>query len=133
MLRLGMLQALSKYPIHLISSFVSFLNRCIDETWVRTEPNGAFQGYNQNLIIILDILTAFPINHFPPALFQTAAYSLQRVSYYIGDGDGKSWAAKKTWDERKNALAKEVVAERKSIADQHGYGNLKLLIETINT
>lgn len=126
-----MLKILSKFSIHLVSGFVSFLNKCIDETWVRSRPGGAFEGYNQNLILILDILTAFSISRFPPALFQTAAYGLQRVGYYVGDDAGKSWAAKKTWDKRKNELSKEVVDELKSIADQHGYNYVKRLANTI--
>ena len=131
--RSEMLKTLSKFSIHLVSGFVSFLNKCIDETWVRSRPDGAFEGYNQNLILILDILTAFSISRFPPALFQTAAYGLQRVGYYVGDDAGKSWAAKKTWDNRKNELSKEVVGELKSIADQHGYNYVKQLAKTIKT
>ena len=130
--RSEILKVLSKFSIHLISGFVSFLNKCIDETWTRSEPKGAFGGYNQNLIIILDILTSFPINRFPPALFQTAAYGLQRVGYYVGDEAGKSWSAKKTWENRKSELSKEVVAELKSIADQHGYSYVKRLAKTID-
>jgi hypothetical protein len=129
--RSDILKVLSKFSIHLISGFVSFLNKCIDETWARSIPDGAFEGYNQNLIIILDILTSFPINRFPPALFQTAAYGLQRVGYYVGDKGGESWSAKKTWDKRKNELSKEVVAELKSIADQHGYSYVKRLTRSI--
>jgi len=109
----------------------SFLNKCIDETWLRSVPDGAFQGYNQNLIIILDILTSFPISRFPPALFQTAAYGLQRVGYYVGNEAGKSWAAKKTWDTRKGELTEEIVNELKSIADQHGYSYLQRLVSPI--
>ncbi len=130
--RSEILKILSKFSIHLISGFVSFLNKCIDETWARSVPNGAFEGYNQNLILILDILTSFPINRFPPALFQTAAYGLQRVGYYVGEEGGKSWSAKKTWDKRKNELSKEVVVELKSVADQHGYNYVKRLAKTID-
>ncbi|QWL58574.1 SIR2 family protein [Aeromonas jandaei] len=129
--RSKMLKTLSRFSIHLVSGFVSFLNKCIDETWARSRPDGAFEGYNQNLIIILDILTAFPISRFPPALFQTAAYGLQRVGYYVGDCAGKSWAAKKTWDKRKNELSKEIVDELKSIASQHGYAYVERLAKTI--
>lgn len=129
--RSKMLKTLSRFSIHLVSGFVSFLNKCIDETWARSRPDGAFEGYNQNLIIILDILTAFPISRFPPALFQTAAYGLQRVGYYVGDCTGKSWAAKKTWDKRKNELSKEIVDELKSIASQHGYAYVERLAKTI--
>lgn len=128
-----MLSALSKFSIHLVSGFVSFLNKCIDETWARSEKNGAFEGYNQNLIIILDILTSFPVNRFPPALFQTAAYGLQRVGYYVGNETGKSFEAFKTWNKRKGELTEETVKELKSFARQHGYSYLKALVHSIDT
>lgn len=130
--RSEMLKILSKFSVHLISGFVSFLNKCLDETWMRSRRVGAFEGYNQNLILILDILTAFSISRFPPALFQTAAYGLQRVGYYVGNDTGQSWAAKNTWDSRKNDLSREVVDELKSIAEQHGYTYVKQLTRTIN-
>ncbi len=58
--------------------FVSFMEKCIDETWERSIPNGAFEPYNQNLTIILDILTAFPLESFPPVLLQKTANALQK-------------------------------------------------------
>ena len=128
--RSEMLKKLSMFSIDLISGFVSFLNKCIDETWIRSQANGAFEGYNQNLKIILDILTSFPINRFPPALFQTVAYGLQRVGYYVGDGPGNSWSAKKTWDNRKSELTTEVISELRSIANQHGYSFVNALVAT---
>jgi hypothetical protein len=129
--RSDVLKILSKFSIHLISGFVSFLNKCIDETWARSKPKGAFDGYDQNLIIILDILTAFPFNRFPPALFQTAAYSLQRVGYFVGREKGKSWSAHDTWESRKKELSMEVVKELRNIAKQHGYDYVEQLAETI--
>ena len=63
--RKQVLSVLSKFEMHLIAGFVSFLNKCIDETWERSAPYGNFEGYNQNLQIILDILTSFPHDRFP--------------------------------------------------------------------
>lgn len=130
--RQKMLELLSDSSIHLVAGFVSLLNKCIDETWARAEPSGAFAAYNQNLSIILDILIAFPVSKFPPALFQTAAYGLQRVGYYIGDGLGKSWEAKKTWEARKTELSHEVVDELNNVAEQHGYYNVKALVRKLS-
>ena len=95
------LRFLSKFPINLISGFISFLNKCLDETWARSQAYGAFEGYNKNLIILLDILTAFPVDKIPPALFETTAYGLERVGYYVGAGSGKSHSANRTWESRK--------------------------------
>lgn len=129
--RTEILQMLSRFSIHLISGFVSFLHKCIDETWHRSRPDRAFEGYNQNLIVILDILTAFPVERFPPALFQTAVYSLQRVGYFIGKGRGQSWAADDTWNARKGELSASMVKELASIAEQHRYEYVSRLVETI--
>jgi hypothetical protein len=129
--RASMLKVLSEFSIHLISSFVSFLDKCIDETWTRSKPYGAFEGYNQNLILIIDILTAFPADKFPPALFETAAYGLQRVGYYVGAEAGKSHAAAITWGKRKTELSTEMIDELLHFANQHHYVYLKKLITTI--
>jgi hypothetical protein len=129
--RSDILKLLSKSSTHLVAGFVTFLNKCIDETWMRSEPKGAFEGYNQNLIMIIDILTSFKINHFPPALFQTAAYGLERLGCYIGNDAGQSWSAQKTWNKRKSELPEEIVNELASIADQHGYYYVTQLVNTI--
>lgn len=128
-IRKNILNTLSKFSINLISGFISFLDKCIDETWERSRPNGAFEGYNKNLVITLDILTAFPLNNFPPALFQTAVQSLQRVGPYIGKNNGQSWDAYKTWEKRKNKLSNELVAELKNISNQHGYHYVANLVK----
>lgn len=130
--RLQTLEFLSKFPIHLISGFISFLNKCLDETWERSSNNGAFEGYNQNLIILFDILTAFPMEKFPPALFETAAFGLERVGYYVGFGRGQSHSAKKTWDARKADLSTETVRELKHFSIQYRYAYLTKLVTEIS-
>lgn len=126
--RANMLKILGNFSIHLISGFVSFLNKCIDETWVRSRGDGEFDGYNQNLQIIIDILVAFPFEKFPPALFQTAAYALQRVGYYIGPNRGQAWKAYENWEKRKRTLDATIIKELKHIAQQHRYATLHLLV-----
>jgi hypothetical protein len=129
--RANILKALSKFSIHLISGFVSFLNKCIDETWSRSAPTGKFEGYNQNLIILLDILTSFPVDQIPPALLQTAAYGLERVGYFVGNQKGQSYSANNTWEKRKSELTREMVKELRNIAEQHGYSHLTRLVNSI--
>lgn len=130
--RKRVLKMLSSSSIKLVSGFVSFLNKCIDETWTRSTPNGAFEAYNQNLTIILDILTTFPFDRFPPAIFQMAAYGLERVGHYVGDGYGCSWAAGKTWVNRKGELSAEIVRELRSVSEQYHYGRLNELVSSIS-
>lgn len=127
------LKMLSESSIHLVAGFVTFLDKCIDETYRRSAPSGAFRGYGQNLAIILDIFTAFPIESFPPALFQKAAYGLERVGYYVGDSPGQSWAAKRTWDSRARELSPEIINELRNVAAQYGYMYVKKLLSAIPT
>jgi hypothetical protein len=129
--RATILKALSNFSLHLISGFVSFLKKCIDETWSRSAPTGKFEGYNQNLIILLDILTSFPVNQIPPVLLQTAAYGLERVGYFIGNQKGQSYSANNTWEKRKSELTREMVKELRNIAEQHGYSHLMRLVNSI--
>ena len=123
------LKLLSKFPINLIAGFISFLDKCLDATWQRSIPDGAFWAYNENLIIILDILTVFPFERFPPALFQSAAYALQRVGYYVGNEYGKSWEAHKTWESRKESLSQAIVQELRSVAVQYNYYYVTKLVD----
>lgn len=129
--RKEMLKVLGSFSSNLISGFVSFLNRCIDETWIRAEPKNAFDAYNQNLTILLDILTTFRLPQIPPALLQTCAYALHRVAYFVGDGHGESWQANKTFENRKDELSRELVDELTNIASQHSYVNLEALMRRI--
>jgi hypothetical protein len=125
------LKAIAKFPIHLVPGFMSFLSKAIDKTYVRTIPNGAFEGYNQNLNQILDILNAFRLSDMSPALFQAAAYAFDRVGYYVGHAPGQSYAAGDTWKRRKGELSAEMVAELKSFAKQHYCANLKRLMKDV--
>ena len=130
--REGMLKVLGTFSSNLISGFVSFLNRCIDETWVRAEPKGAFEAYDQNLTILLDILTTFRVSQMPPALLETCAYALHRVAYFVGSGAGESWGANKTFEARKSELSRELVDELINIAEQHSYNNLRRLMRRVS-
>ncbi|CAK9884978.1 MAG: hypothetical protein XXXJIFNMEKO3_01370 [Candidatus Erwinia impunctatus] len=126
--RKDILAKLSKFSIDLISGFISFLDKCIDQTWERSRPSCAFGGYNQNLNIILDILCAFPLCNFPPALLQTVVQSLERVAPLIGKEKGQSWEADSTWKKRRGELPPELVEELKNIAEQHSYDRVYSLI-----
>lgn len=128
--RRGLIKELSDFPLHMMSGFISFIEECINETWVRSEKAGNFKAYDENLNIILDILTGFKADKIPPALFQTAAYSLERVSGYVGTSYlGESWSAGRSWNRRKDDLNKEIIEELTNIAEQHSYRTLSRLLK----
>lgn len=129
--RNSLIRFLSNSPLHLASGFISLIDKCLTETWMRSEPKNAFEGYRQNLILLLDILTGFSTKNIPPALLHTAAYGLERVSFYVGTARGESWSAARTWANRKGELSQDMVAELNDIANQYDYGNLKRLLNTI--
>ncbi|MGF1688069.1 SIR2 family protein [Photobacterium japonica] len=130
--RLGILKMLAKFTSPVISGFISFLSEVFDELWKRAEPNGAFEAYNENLIVQLDMLTTLELEQIPPALLETIAYNLDRVGYYVGKGIGESHSANRTFIRRKGELSKEAVFELGNIAEQHHYYNLQSLIQRIN-
>lgn len=130
--RKDLIHNLSSFPIPLASGFISMLDKCIDETWKRSEPKGAFEGYNQNLCMILDILTLFDFAKIPPALFQTSAYGLERLAHYIGEETGQSYSANRTWEARKNELSKEMVQQLINVANRHQYLGIKRLLSEIH-
>jgi hypothetical protein len=123
--RRDLLDGLRNYEIYLISGFLNFFQRCIDQTWKRAEPKGAFSAYDESLTMLLDILDAFEVKKLPPALFQTIAHSLDRVASYIGDAMGSSWDASKTWEARKGKIPTETVNELRAICKQSGYYRLE--------
>lgn len=129
--RKQVLDVLSTFPNHLISGFVAFLDKCIDENWERAKPDGAFQAYADNLSMIIDILTNFEVNQIPPALFETAGYAMHRVGYYVGNNIGDSFQAQRIWVRRKNELSPELVKELNNFANQHGYQQIIKLCRQI--
>lgn len=129
--RTTILKMLARFPAPLVPGFLTFLEKCIDETWKRSAPRGAFEGYNQNLVILLEILTTIPKENFPPALFQSVAQALDRIGYYVGNESGKSRAANETWSARKGNLPGDIVVELGNLANQHGYPELLKLVESV--
>lgn len=131
--RIKTIRLLATAPRHLVSGFISLLEKSIDETWKRALPKNAFGAYNENLSIILDILTLFQVETIPPALFQASAYAFDRVAGYIGRNYGQSYAAAATWDERKGELSIEMVTELKNVSNRHRYFDLNRLLESLST
>ena len=130
--RYFLIELFANMPIYKASAFITFLDKCISATWLRTGPHGAFEGYNQLLIILLDILTKFEINNISPALLQATTYSLNQVSGYIGTTPGQSWAAAKTWNARKGELNEQMRKELNNIAERHSFDDLKQLLHSIS-
>lgn len=115
--------------VHLISGFMELFTKCIEETWKRAAPRGAFYAYDQNIILQLDILESFKPSKLPPILLESIAYNLNRVGAYIGTRLGESRAAFNTWKSRKMNIPKPVIKELKSIASTRNYYRLKNLLE----
>lgn len=128
-LRLSLIEQINKYDVHLIFNFLELFAKCMEETWRRAEPKGAFEAYDQNLSILLDILENIHLTKIPPALLESVVYNLGEVSYYVGDSIGKSHAAKKTWDKRKGKIPSETLKEVSNIAGSKDYWDLIKLLD----
>jgi len=116
--RAQLLSILKTFEVELISSFMTFFAACLDATWERALPSGAFHAYDQQLTIILDLMVTFSFVNIPPALFELLATSLEKLGSYIGRGSGQSWQANDTWISRKGSIPKDMVKELRQLADQ---------------
>jgi hypothetical protein len=127
--RKSILKVLGKHRIEVVAEFEAFLQAALKESKRRSGKTGAFHEYAKNLDIILDLLTAFDCEDFPPALLAATVRNFDRLAGYIGDRRGDSFAAKRVWDERKGELSEAMVAELNIIARQHLYGTLRVLLK----
>ena len=119
---------ISVFGVKLISGFLELFSKAIDETWDRSNVDGAFQAYDQNLIILLDIIEYLPLAEMPPALFESIVYNLERVGNFIGDTRGKSHVAFRTWNRRKSQIPTETLTEIRNIARVRNYYKLERLL-----
>lgn len=117
----NLLSHLQSASPELLASFMTFFAACIDETWRRAEPDGAFEAYNEQLILILDMLETFPLREMPPALFEMLAVSLERLGSYIGSALGQSFSAQRTWDARRSTIPGDTVKELRNHAEQRSF------------
>ena len=126
--RLQTLELLEENQDYVISGFLEIVSKSIELTWERSGPKGAFEAYNQNLTILMDILEHLSLKVMPPALVEFVAYNLDNVSYYIGSEYGQSYSANNTWNSRKLNIPKETLEELKNISQARQYYKLKRLL-----
>lgn len=129
--RLSIINEISKNGIHLISGFLELFSKAMEETWERAAPRNAFTAYKENLQILLDIIEKIDLENIPPALLQSIAYNLDRVSYYVGDNKGQSRAANNLWRKRKDNIPKNTIVELSNIAEAHDYYKIKNLFKKL--
>lgn len=125
--RLSIIKEISEDGIQLISGFLELFSKAMDKTWERATPRNAFHAYKENLQILLDIIEQISLQKIPPALMQSIAYNLDRVSYYVGEDLGESRAAYRMWNNRKDNIPIETMTEIKNIAVAREYYRIKRL------
>ena len=79
----------------------------------------------------MDILVKFEIRNMPPALFETLAYALHRVGYYVGRDYGQSFSAHETWERMKGDLSEETICELYHYALQKQYFYVRKLLNEL--
>jgi hypothetical protein len=129
--RQSILKGLKSFSLDLVAGFESFIEKCFAEVKRRSQINGAFHEYANNLHITLDLLTAFEWEDFPPALMPVVVNNFGRLAFYIGRRRGDSHAAAATWDERKGELSEGTVTELRALARQYGHSQLSALLKPL--
>jgi hypothetical protein len=127
--RLNMIDMLKENGGYVVTGFIELFSKAINITWERAQVNNAFYAYNENLVILLDVLENMPIKLIPPALLESLAYNLNRVASYIGRNLGDSYEAASTWDLRKSKLDPIMVKELLNIARNRRFYRLKEMLE----
>jgi hypothetical protein len=125
--RHSIIRVISENDSKLISGFLELFSKSIDKTWERSRPKRAFFAYNENLIILLDILENIELQKIPPALLESIAYNLEHLSYFIGPSLGESRAAFKTWNVRKENIPENTKTELSELAKARNYYNINKL------
>jgi hypothetical protein len=127
--RIDVIHLLADYKNYLITGFLEYLSKVIDVLWDRSSSDGAFYAYNQNLIVLLDILINSNINNMPPALLEMVVYNLNQLGSYIGNNFGQSFEASNTWESLKMKIPKDTVKEIRYIANSHSFYKVKDLFK----
>ncbi|MUG67283.1 SIR2 family protein [Paenibacillus campinasensis] len=136
--RLSLLQLLSEFELHMVSPYIDFISRCIDKTWKDSADYGAFEAYDQNLRILLDIIINYDYNRMPPALFEFVAHSLDRVFRFVSDTRdklyvGHGWDATRRWHSQKSKIPYKTVEELYYFSKNNYLSELHKKIEPIFT
>lgn len=127
--RMEILRLLRENDNAFISGFIELLLKAIELTRERARPQNAFDAYDQNLKLLLDILENIELHTAPPELIITVAEDLNRLSRFIGPGFGESHAAYRTWKSRQNDLPPSMRSELVNISKAKGWTGLKQLLE----
>lgn len=70
------------------------------------------------------------IKKIPPAFFSLLVESFDNVAYFVGNGYGESWEAKRTWDNEKTRIPQNIINELLTYAKaKHGCLWLKRLLK----
>lgn len=127
--QISYVETVIKYSDKLLNIYILFLNKCFSYLWEKTEPNGAFDAYDDLLKFILNHLGVKSIKEYPISLTLYFFTELARVSRFVGGGKGESWPAEKTWYARKQKLGKDLIKELRIYADQNSRYELKKLLK----
>lgn len=129
--RRTILNAVKENDKYLIVGFMALFSKCIDLTWNRAQERYAWEAYDQNLTMLLDMIEILNVNEMPPLLLHSITDNLNRVSSFIGRGLGDSFVANDTWQLRKGKINYETKRELLNICNTNGYSRLKRLLKEI--
>jgi hypothetical protein len=126
--RKTILDILQEDSISLVPGFLELFSRSIEMTWERSNVSGAFNAYEENIKILLDILMNIEVKSMPPALLESVVYNLDRVSNYVGLNYGKSYSAYRYWKKYCIQIPKDSLEEIKNIVKARSYYSIKHLL-----
>lgn len=110
-------------------AYMNFLEQVGDVINQREAPNGAFHAYNEELKVLLDILTNLHLNKTPNEFVRFVFSKFAELSPYIGSDLGQSYSAGQTWKEQYNNLSEDLLRELHTFSEITKSGHLKELLQ----
>ncbi len=105
--------------------------KLMDEVWKQSSVDFAFQAYNYNLKIHLNIFRYLSEISLSPVLLEMFAYNLNKLSSSIGANKGQSYEAYKTWNERNSEIPDGILSELFKISETMNFYNLNRLLKPL--
>lgn len=102
---------------YIYPAYMNFLDQVGDVLNQRELPNGAFDAYNEELIVLLDILADFKKYKTPNEFVRFIFSKFAKLAPYIGNNLGQSYSANQTWRIKYEELPEDLRKELNTFSE----------------
>lgn len=115
---------------YIYPAYINFLEQVSDVIKQREAPHGAFEAYNEELKVLLDILKNISLDKTPNVFVRYAFSRFAELAPFIGNDLGQSYSAAETWRKEIKNLSPELLDELKTFSEiTQRSSHLKVLLQ----